>query len=107
MIANIELEARLSRSRVPPLPATFCNLLFTPTSSVSALRTGANMLGQENNWQPRPRKLIEFTTDTQIRLKQLDFNRTILVHDIVYDENKALNVKRTGLNQFWWSEAAG
>jgi hypothetical protein len=61
------------------------------------------MLRQENNWKPRPRKLIEFAANTQVRLRQLDFNRTI----IVYDENKALNVKRTGLNQFWWSEAAG
>jgi hypothetical protein len=64
------------------------------------------MLGQENNWQPRPRKLMDFTADAQVRLRQLDFNRTIVVYDIVYDENKTLNVKWTGLNQFWWCESA-
>jgi hypothetical protein len=60
------------------------------------------MLGQENNWQPRPRKLSEFTANAQVRLRQLDFNRTITV----YVADKALRVKRTGLNQFWWCEAA-
>jgi hypothetical protein len=60
------------------------------------------MLGQENNWQSRPRKLIEFTADTQVRLRQLDFNRTILI----YVEDKALRVRRTGLNQFLWCEVA-
>jgi hypothetical protein len=60
------------------------------------------MLKQENNWQPRPRKLMEFTADTQVRLRQLDFNRTITI----YVEDKTLRVRRTGLNQFWWCEAA-
>jgi hypothetical protein len=64
------------------------------------------MLRQEINWQPRPRKLTEFTANAQVRLRQLDFNRTILVYDVVYDENKTLNVRRTGLNQFWWCETA-
>ena len=60
------------------------------------------MLKQENNWEFRPRKLMEFTENTQIRLRQLDFNRTITIHD----ENKTLHVRRTGLNQFWWCDAA-
>ena len=60
------------------------------------------MLRQEDKWQGRPRKLSEFTADTQVRLRQLDFNRTITVHA----ENKDLHVRRTGLNQFWWCDAA-
>jgi hypothetical protein len=77
-----------------------CNLLFTLI--LSAVKTGANMLREEINWQPRPRKLMEFTADTQVRLRQLDFNRTITV----YGEDKALRVRRTGLNRFLWCEAA-
>lgn len=60
------------------------------------------MLGHENNWLQRPRKLSEFTADTQVRLRQLDFNRTI----IVYADNKTLNVRRMGLDKFLWCEAA-
>jgi len=60
------------------------------------------MLRQEINWQPRPRKLMEFTADTQVRLRQLDFNRTITV----YVGNEELYIRRTGLNQFLWCEAA-
>ena len=54
------------------------------------------MFRQEDNWQPRPRKLSEFTADAQVRLRQLDFNRTITI----YIEKKVLNVRRTGLDQF-------
>lgn len=60
------------------------------------------MLRQENNWQPRPRALKEFPADTQVRLRQLDFNRTITVHV----EDKNLNVRRLGLDKFMWREAA-
>jgi hypothetical protein len=59
------------------------------------------MLQQENHWHPRPRALKEFPADTQIRLRQLDFNRTINV----YVDDKALCVRRTGLNKFLWCEA--
>jgi hypothetical protein len=60
------------------------------------------MLRQKNDWHPRPRKLSEFTSDTQVRLRQLDFNRTITV----YVDNKTLQVRRTGLDKFLWCEAA-
>jgi hypothetical protein len=60
------------------------------------------MLGHEYNWLPRPRKLSEFTADTQIRLRQLDFNRTITV----YVADKVFRVRRTGLNQFLLCEVA-
>ena len=60
------------------------------------------MLRQENNWQPRPRALKEFPADTQVRLRQLDFNRTITI----YVGNETLHVRRTGLNQFLCCEAA-
>ena len=56
----------------------------------------------KDDWQPRPRKLIEFSADTHPRLRQLDFNRTITVHA----ENKMFRVRRTGLNQFLWCEVA-
>jgi hypothetical protein len=52
-------------------------------------------------WQPRSRKLNEFPTDAQVRLRQLDFNRTITV----CADDKALYVKRTGFNTFLWCEA--
>jgi hypothetical protein len=45
------------------------------------------MLQPEIEWHPRPRTLREFPEDTQVRLRQLDFNRTIVVHignDTVY-----------------------
>jgi len=58
------------------------------------------MLQRQDNWQPRPRKLIEFSANAQARLRQLDFNRTITLNA----ENKLLRVRRTGLNQFLWSE---
>jgi hypothetical protein len=60
------------------------------------------MLRSENNWHPRPRTLKEFPAETQVRLRQLDFNRTITV----YVESKTLIVRRTGLDKFLWCEAA-
>ena len=60
------------------------------------------MLRQENNWQPRPRALKEFPADTQVRLRQLEFNRTITV----YVGNKELCVRRTALDQFQWCDVA-
>lgn len=60
------------------------------------------MLQPENKWHTRPRKLSEFAAAAQARLRQLDFNRTITV----YVEDKALNVRRMGLNKFLWCEAA-
>lgn len=60
------------------------------------------MLRQEHTWQLRPRKLTEFTADTQVRLRQLDFNRTITVQEGA----KCLSVRRVGLNRFLWSETA-
>jgi hypothetical protein len=60
------------------------------------------MLRDEINWHPRPRALKEFPPDSQVRLRQLDFNRTITI-DI---ENKTLHVRRTGLDKFQWCEAA-
>lgn len=55
----------------------------------------------EIQWHPRPRTLREFPEDTQVRLRQLDFNRTIVVHigsDTFY-------IRRIGLNQFLCCEA--
>jgi hypothetical protein len=54
------------------------------------------------DWQPRSRALCEFPEDAQVRLRQLDFNRTITV----CAGEKALYVRRVGLNQFLWCEAA-
>jgi hypothetical protein len=59
------------------------------------------MLRQVNNWQPRPRALREFPANTQVRLRQLDFNRTITVHV----GNEELYVRRTALDKFQWREA--
>jgi hypothetical protein len=51
------------------------------------------------DWQSRPRPLREFPENAQVRLRQLDFNRTIKVHL----DDQVLYVKRIGLNQFLWS----
>jgi hypothetical protein len=59
-------------------------------------------LQPQDDWQPRSRKLCEFTADTQNRLRQLDFNRTLTVHA----GTQLLRVRRTGLNQFLWCEIA-
>ncbi len=66
----------------------------TPLKSSPVLR-------QEIDWQPRPRTLKEFPEETQVRLRQLDFNRTITV--CVGD--KAVYVRRIRLNQFLWCDA--
>jgi len=58
-------------------------------------------VGQEIKWQSRPRTLREFPADTQIRLRQLDFNRIITL--CVADE--ALYIKRVGLDKFLCCEA--
>lgn len=54
------------------------------------------MLHSEIQWHPRPRSLREFPEDTQVRLRQLDFNRTIVVHI----GNDRVHIRRIGLNQF-------
>jgi len=58
-------------------------------------------VGQEIKWQSRARALREFPEDTQIRLRQLDFNRIITL--CVADE--ALYIKRVGLDKFLCCEA--
>jgi hypothetical protein len=58
-------------------------------------------VGQEIKWQSRTRALREFPSDTQIRLRQLDFNRIITL--CVADE--ALYIKRVGLDKFLCCEA--
>jgi hypothetical protein len=40
---------------------------------------GIPKVKQRIDWQPRPRTLLEFPENTQVRLRQLDFNRTITV----------------------------
>ncbi len=62
---------------------------------------GSPMLRQEIDWQPRPRTLKEFPEETQVRLRQLDFNRTITV--CVGDQ--AMYVRRIRLDQFLWCHA--
>jgi len=52
-------------------------------------------------WDSRPRPLRAFPLDVQLRLRQLDFNRTITV----CAGDKAFYVRRTGLNQFLYCEA--
>jgi len=54
------------------------------------------MLQPEIDWHPRPRTLREFPEDTQVRLRQLDFNRTITVHI----GDNTLYIRRIGLNKF-------
>jgi hypothetical protein len=54
------------------------------------------------DWHPRPWALREFPADTQARLRMLDFNRTITIS--VGD--KALYVRRIGLNKFLWRDAS-
>jgi PAS fold len=56
---------------------------------------------REIHWHSRSRPLREFPEDTQVRLRQLDFNRTITL--CVGDE--ALYIKRVGLDKFLWCEA--
>lgn len=54
------------------------------------------MLQEQINWHSRPRALRDFPEYTQVRLRQLDFNRNITVHigeDSFY-------IRRIGLNQF-------
>jgi hypothetical protein len=60
------------------------------------------MFQPEITWNERPRALKDFPADTQVRLRQLDFNRTITI----YIGNRAIQVRRTGLDQFQWCEAA-
>ena len=55
----------------------------------------------EIHWHPRPRSLREFPEDTQVRLRQLDFNRTISVHI----GNNTVYIRRIGLNQFLCCDA--
>ncbi len=62
---------------------------------------GSPVLRQEIDWHPRPRTLKEFPEETQVRLRQLDFNRTITV--CVGDH--AVYVRRIRLNQFLWCHA--
>ena len=59
------------------------------------------MLQPEIDWHPRPRTLKEFPEDTQVRLRQLDFNRTILVHI----GHETFYIRRIGLNRFLCCEA--
>ena len=54
------------------------------------------MRHSEIPWHPRPRSLREFPEDTQVRLRQLDFNRTIVVHI----GNDKVYIRRIGLNRF-------
>lgn len=56
------------------------------------------MLQPHFNWQSRPRALREFPEDTQVRLRLLDFNRTITISA----EDQLLYVRRIGLNKFLW-----
>jgi hypothetical protein len=57
---------------------------------------------REIHWHPRPRTLREFSADTQHQLRQLDFNRIITV----CNGDKALYVRRIGLNKFLWRDAS-
>lgn len=59
------------------------------------------VLRQAIAWHPLPRTLKEFPEDTQVRLRQLDFNRTITV----CVGEKAGYVRRIKLNQFLWCES--
>jgi hypothetical protein len=59
------------------------------------------MLQSEIQWHPRPRTLREFPEDTQVRLRQLDFNRTIVIHI----GNNSVYIRRIGLNQFLCCES--
>lgn len=74
-----------------------------PVYNVSPATPLKNMpkVGQEIRWQARTRALREFPEDTQIRLRQLDFNRIITL--CVADE--ALYIKRVGLDKFLCCEA--
>jgi hypothetical protein len=56
---------------------------------------------QPIDWNPRPRALREFPDDTQVRLRQLEFNRTITV----CAGDKALYVRRIGLDKFLCCDA--
>jgi hypothetical protein len=62
---------------------------------------GSPMPRQHIVWDSRPRPLREFPADAQLRLRQLDFNRTITV----CEGDKALYVRRVGLNQFLCCDA--
>jgi hypothetical protein len=57
---------------------------------------GSPMLRQQVDWHSRPWALNEFPEDTRIRLRQLDFNRTITVHI----GDNSFYIRRIGLNQF-------
>jgi len=62
---------------------------------------GSPMLRRQIDWDLRPRPLRDFPVDAQLRLRQLDFNRTITV----CAGDKALYVRRIGLNQFLCCDA--
>lgn len=62
---------------------------------------GSATLRQQIGWDSRPRALRDFPVDAQLRLRQLDFNRTITV----CADDKALYVRRIGLNQFLCCDA--
>jgi hypothetical protein len=58
------------------------------------------MLQHQIDWHPSPRPLGQFPEESQVRLRQLDFNRTITV----YVADQSLYVRRIGLNKFLWCE---
>jgi hypothetical protein len=62
---------------------------------------GSPLLRRPIDWNPRPRTLRDFPADMQERLRQLDFNLTITV----CAGDKALYVRRIGLNQFLCCDA--
>lgn len=62
---------------------------------------GGTLRQQPIDWYPRPRALREFHGDTQIRLRQLEFNRTVTV----CDGQKAIYVRRIGLDKFLCCDA--
>jgi hypothetical protein len=58
------------------------------------------MFQHQIDWHPSPRPLGQFPEEAQVRLRQLDFNRTITV----YVGDQTLYVRRIGLNKFLWCE---
>jgi hypothetical protein len=100
---EVEMCGKILQTGQPPKFAVACgNHLPKSIQIAAALYSGGAMLRQENNWNPRPRALREFPPDTQVRLRQLDFNRTITI----YVGSKELYVRRTALDKFQWCEAA-
>lgn len=62
---------------------------------------GSALPRRQIDWDLRTRPLRKFPADVQLRLRQLDFNRTITV----CVDDKALYVRRTGLNHFLCCDA--